>query len=424
MSLAWAAYRLVAPAIGALAPHARLFASPDERPLWGERMGSVATPEPCDAWIHAASLGEAGAAVSLVRELLALEPSSRLRLTATTRTGRAKLAALGVPVSLAPIDSPQAVTAFLRAVRPRRLFVIETEIWPHWLLAAKEAHLPVIFVSARMSEDAARGYAVFGSALRGLMASVELALCQSGADAERWISIGVPRERTRVTGNLKFDSLPSPAADRALARAALGLDAARPLLTLGSVRPGEVRIIARAWNALPADERARWQVVAVPRHMRAASELLAEARSEGLTSVSAEPGATPETRVGDRAWRWDAQPGVLNAYYAASEVAFVGASLVPLGGHNPLEPAACGAAVLMGPHGRHQRDAIAALQAHRGIRIATVREFGAALEALILDEAQRRQLSAGGRAAVEAMRGATKRSLRELVALRLWPIQR
>jgi 3-deoxy-D-manno-octulosonic-acid transferase len=424
VSLAWAAYRLVAPAIGALAPHARLFASPQERPLWGERMGSVAAAEPCDAWIHAASMGEAGAAASLVRELLALDPSSRLRLTATTRTGRARLASLGVPSSLAPIDSPQAVTSFLKAVRPRRLFVIETEIWPHWLLAAREAHLPVIFISARMSDDAARGYGVFGSALRDLMASVELVLCQSGVDAERWISIGVPKERTRVTGNLKFDSLPAPAADRGLARAGLGLDAARPLFTLGSLRPGEARIIARAWKALDPALRSRWQVVAVPRHARASAELMSEAREQGIVPVAVGREARDVAGVADLAWRWDAQPGVLNGYYAASDVAFVGASLVPIGGHNPLEPAACGAAVLMGPHGRHQRDAIAALHAHRGIRIAAVREFGAALEALLRDDAQRRQLALGGLAAVEAMRGATKRSVRELVALRLWPISK
>ncbi|MBI1799410.1 MAG: hypothetical protein HYR73_06950 [Candidatus Eisenbacteria bacterium] len=254
MSVAWSAYRLFAPTIGALAPHARWLASPDERPLWGERMGRVEAAHACDAWIHAASMGEASAAPPLIRELLAHDPAAALRLTSTTRSGRSRLGGLGPPVSLAPIDSPQAIARFVGHVKPARLFVIETEIWPHWLLAARGARIPVAFVSARLSARSVLGYARLGAGLRELLATVRLVLCQSDEDAGRWISIGARPDRTHVTGNLKFDALREPAPDRRSARIALGLDPDRPLLTLGSVRPGEATFLANAWRALDASE--------------------------------------------------------------------------------------------------------------------------------------------------------------------------
>jgi 3-deoxy-D-manno-octulosonic-acid transferase len=410
VSVAWTAYRWIAPALGALAPHASVFASPAERPLWRERMGGVRWEGGCDAWIHAASMGEAAAAGPLTRELSALDPAARLRLTATTRTGRTRLEALGLPVALAPIDAPQMIGRFLSAVRPARLFVIETEIWPHWLLAAAEHGVRVAFVSARLSDRSVAGYRRLGRPLARLLDGVEALLCQTEADAARWRSIGARPDRVIVTGNIKFDALPMPRTDRRAARLELGLDDARPLLTLGSVRPGEARVLAEAWLALPAGRRIAWQVVAVPRHARALAELLEEARSAGLDER--------------REWRWDERPGVLNAYYAASDAAFVGASLVPLGGHSPLEPAAVGAAVIMGPHGSHQQQAVSALESRGAIAIAEPARFSAALAALLDDDALRARMSSAGVEVVRSLRGAARRSVAELAMRGLWPVPR
>ncbi len=416
MSLAWSAYRAVAPALGALAPAARWFASPNERVYWGERMGRTPARGPCDAWVHAASLGEAGAVPPLVRELLAFQPAARLVLTATTRAGRERLLALEWPVSLAPIDAPQAVGRFFAAVRPRRLFVVETELWPHWLLHARAARVPVAFVSARLSERSVRGYGRLGEGLRELAGGLEAVLCQSDEDAARWQRIGAPAARIRVVGNLKNDSLPRAPVDRAAARRALGLDAARPLLVLGSVRPGEAKLLAQAWGMLDERLRARWQVATLPRHPRAAPELREEARSRGVTLVT-------EGAPRDGAWRWEESLGVLNAWYAGADVAFVGGSLLPYGGHNPLEPAACGAAVLTGSHTTSQAAAIRALAERGGVRV--VRDgpdLAAALGELLGDDDARARCAAAALATVADARGAAQRAAHALVGWRLWPV--
>jgi 3-deoxy-D-manno-octulosonic-acid transferase len=416
VSLTWAAYRIVAPMLGAAAPAARLFASPRERPLWRERLGFVPANDPADAWIHAASLGEANAVGPLVRGLLGLQSRARFQLTATTAAGRERLGALGHPHSLAPLDAPQTVARFLDAVRPRRLFLIETELWPHWLLAARARRLPVTVVSARVSARSLRRYARLGSDFRRLIAGLAGVLCQSGAEEARWLALGAPVTRTAVVGNLKDDSLPEPPADRGRARAALGLDAGRPLLVLGSVRPGEARLLARAWGGLPAALRATWQVVAVPRHPRAAAELRAEASRGGQAPVGG--GAPVEI-----SWRWEERLGVLAGYYAAADIAVVGGSFAPHGGHNPLEPAACGAAVIVGPHHWTQGEGVAALVASGGARIAADAEgLGATLSEWMGDATARANAGAAALETVRVRRGASRRAIARLAAWDLWPV--
>jgi 3-deoxy-D-manno-octulosonic-acid transferase len=415
VSVAWLAYRLVAPALGAVAPAARIFASPAERGLWGERMGVLPPAGGCDAWLHAASLGETTAVRPLARELLALEPGARLHFTATTRTGRGRLASMGPRVSLAPIDSPQASRRFFAALAPRRAFIVETELWPHWLLAARAAGVPVAVVSARMSDRSARRYRMLGTGLRSLVSGLEAVLCQTDDDLERWLALGARPERSGVVGNLKNDALPEPAASRGGARASLGLDPSRPLLVLGSVRPGEVRTLARAWRGLPERFTSAWQVAALPRHPRAAAGLAAEARGEGQALV-----AEGIPRAG--AWRWDERIGVLADYYAAADVAFVGGSLLPYGGHNLLEPAACGAAVLVGPHHESQSEGFDALEAAGGVRVAgSEAALRAAWLELMEDDTTRDGLARAAGEAVGRLRGGARRAVARLASLGLWP---
>lgn len=415
MSLAWAAYRLAAPALGALAPAARPFAGRAERALWDERLGRGAAPGPCDAWLHAASLGEATAALALARELEGRAPGVALHLTATTRAGRARLAGAGREARLAPLDAPQPVARFLDAARPRRLFVVETELWPHWLMAARERGIPAAFVSARLAARSVARYRALGPAFRGLLGGLAAVLAQTAEDAGRWLAIGAPAERTAVTGNLKNDALPLPAANRAAARRALGLDGDRPLLVLGSVRPGEARALAAAWLAQPEAVRCTWQVAALPRHARADAGLRAEAAAAGVAVTEAGAPAAG-------GWRWESRTGVLTDWYAAADAAFVGGSLVPLGGHNPLEPAATGAAVLVGPHHESQRAAVEALAAHGAVAVAEAGEpLAAALRALLEDGPGRARRAAAGLAVAGALRGAARDAVARLEAWGLWP---
>lgn len=415
MSLAWAAYRMVAPLLGAAAPAAGLFASARQRPLWGERLGRSTAAGPVDAWVHAASLGEALAVGPLLAGLKGLQPGARFHLTASTAAGRARLADLGERRSLAPLDAPQTVARFLARVRPRRLFLIETELWPHWLLGARASDIPVAVVSARVSARSLARYAGLGPGFRALVAGLSGVLCQSHGDHTRWLALGAPAARTTVVGNLKDDALPEPASDRGGARAALGLDPRRPLLVLGSVRPGEVEPLGRAWRALPAPLRGEWQVVGVPRHPRATIELRAEAARAGVTLVE---DAAPM----DGAWRWDERLGVLAGYYAAADVAIVGGTFVPVGGHNPLEPASCGVAVIVGPHHWAQLDGVEALVASGGARVAKdAVGLEAALADWLGDSAARAAAGAGALATVRERRGAAARAVAQLAAWDLWP---
>lgn len=416
MSMAWTAYRVMAAGLGVIAPAARILTSPLERPLWRERMGEVPLPGGCHAWIHGASLGEAGAVLPLVRELAGLQPRARFLLTATTRAGRARLASSGHPARLAPIDAPQAVRRFFANVQPQRVWIVETELWPHWLLRARAERVPVAIVSARLTERSRHRYRGLGRGLRELVAGLAGVLCQSEEDAARWRDLGARPERTAVVGNLKTDALPAPATSRSAARLALGLDPVRPLLVLGSVRPGEPVVIARAWNRLPESLRAEWQVVAVPRHYRAATELREEAARGGARDAGAKVPA-------DGAWRWETRTGVLNDYYAAAEVALVGGSIAGYGGHNPLEPAACGAAVVMGPHHSKQLPAVRALQAAGGIWIAAGEAaLAEALAALLGDPGRRARQVADADRALAGLRGSARRAAHQLAAWDLWPV--
>lgn len=414
MSLAWSAYRTLAPLLGTLAPSAGVFASPNEQPLWKERMGEASLPGGCHAWIHAASLGEAAAVPPLVRELRAAAPGSRLWLSATSRGGRARLRQIERTVSLAPIDSPQAVRRFFDGIRPERLLLVETELWPHWLLRARDERVPVAVVSARLSERSVGRYRALGTPLRELVRGFAAVLCQGDSDRRRWLEIGANPDRVRVVGNLKSDGLPEPAPDRAAARAAMGVEPGRLLFVLGSLRPGEGRPLARAWTALPEAVRSRWSVVAVPRHPRASEELRAEVSAAGVV-VSSDPSRAD-------AWTWDDRTGVLVDWYRGADLAFVGGSLAHYGGHNPLEPAACGAAVAMGPHHESQAEYVRALVAGDAIEVlASGPALAGALARLLADDALRQGRATRARAVAEAQRGSAARAVQALVEFGVWP---
>lgn len=414
MNLAWGAYRLVAPCLGAILPAARVLLPFDERERWDQRLGGTRLPGGADAWIHAASMGEASAVGPFVSGLQTLAPRSRFVLTATTRGGCERLGALGQPAAIAPLDSPQAAARFFSGVTPRRCFLLETELWPHWLMQARASRVPVAVVSARLSSTSVTRYRRLGAGFRGLVSGLEAVLCQSETDLERWRSLGARAEVSTITGNLKDDGLPTAAADRGAARAALGLDRERPLLVLGSVRPGEMSQLARAWRRLPAALREAWQVVAVPRHPRASRELRAEAARAGQALAG---------RVGGEqdAWSWDDRLGALRGYYSVADVVFVGGSLTRHGGHNPLEPAACGAALLMGPHHASQREAVRELEAAGALSVVrSETELTGVLERLLGDAAARAVAGQAAHGIAEQRRGVARRTVARLVELGLW----
>ncbi len=422
MSLAWSAYRVVAPLLGMLAPVARPFAMPSERERWKERMGLGPSIGGCDVWIHAASLGETLGVRPLVDALGRLAPEATMFLTAMTLAGRERLTSIDPGAALAPMDAPQIVRRFFDRVTPRRVILLETELWPHWLIEADRRSVPVVVASARLSERSCRRYLRFGGEFRELVARLANVQCQTEADADRWRRLGALASRVEVSGNLKDDALPQPAASRPGARLGLGLDPRRPLLVLGSLRPGEGSILARAWLRLPEALRVTWQVVAVARHARAAGEIRRELRERGIETQAVGSATAGRPSAAARQWLWEERPGVLASYYSAADVAFVGGSLVPLGGHNPLEPAACGVPVIMGPHHATQRDAVQALRSHGALIVeSTDRGVTEALGRWLADEPARGSAGRAALAVASARRGTAQRVAGHLVARRLWP---
>ncbi len=379
-----------------------------------QRFGFVRRPpQGVAVWVHAVSVGETVAALPLVRRLVERHPPGSVLLTTSTPTGAERArAAFGDAVlhAVAPYDLPGAVARFLDRMQPQRAIVMETELWPNLYHALGRRRVPLVIANARLSPRSVGRYA----RVRGLAAST-LAQCtaiaaQSAADAQRFRELGADPARVHVLGNLKFDlELPAElvAAGRAL-RQRWG--AARPVWIAASTHEGEEDAALRAHLILLA--RARDAVlILVPRHPERFDAVARLAQASGLRTVrrSAIGAATVldgvQVVVGD-------SMGELPMYLGAADVAFVGGSLVEVGGHNVLEPAALGLPVLFGPYMFNFEQARALLLEHHAARqIDGVLELEPALSKLFHDAAQRAAMGRAGREVLQANRGALGRLL-------------
>jgi 3-deoxy-D-manno-octulosonic-acid transferase len=392
---------------------------PGYRQHIGERFGRYDEGRrPLDIWLHAVSAGETRAAAPLVAALRRRYPEARILITHMTATGReAGRALFGETVGQAflPYDYPFAVRRFLRHFSPRLGIVMETELWPNLIAEGRAADVPIYLVNARLSQRSADGYARF----RGLAAETISALAgigaQTAADARRLQDLGATD--VRVTGNLKFD-VAVPHAMRelgAVLRARFG--AARPVWVAASTREGEEQLLLPTIARLPAEVL----TVIVPRHPQRFEEVASMVRGSGLELQrrSEDREITQNTRVvlGD-------SMGEMFAYYAAADLAFVGGSLLPLGGQNLLEACAVGTPVLVGPHTFNFAEATeGALDAGAALRVADAAELGRSVATLLADAPSRERMSAAGRAFFATHGGATERTL-ELLAPALESLSR
>ena len=377
-----------------------------ERFAWGPRPGAAPS-----IWLHAVSLGEMTAAAPLVRALRSRHPHVPLVLTSATPTGRARARALfgdTIDVRFLPYDTPGAVARFLDGIRPRLAIIMETELWPNLFRECERRGVPLVLASARLSERSVARYRRLGNLFSEILSASTLIAAQTRADAERFIAIGAQSARTHVIGNIKFDVQSSPGvADRGHAlRASFG--AARPIWIAGSTHAGEEEQVLAAQKELVA-HRPNALLLLVPRHpdrFVAVAELLRrrQLRFARRSSGKAADGGTQVVLVDT--------VGELAALYAAADVAFVGGSLVPIGGHNLLEPAALGLPVLTGPHYSNSKD-IAELLILEGAarQVNDAPELAAALAQLLADPVERRRIGAIGQRIVESNRGAAARLL-------------
>jgi len=367
---------------------------------------------PAPVWLHAASAGEVQAAAILVTALRAQAPQLPLLVTVTTAAGLARARTLfeaqSVAVRYLPLDLPGSVRRFLQRVRPQALLVLETEIWPNLIRACATAQVPVMFVSARLSARSARRYRRLGAGMRQLLATVAQVAAQTPADAQRFAQLGVPAARIQVTGNLKTDfSVPETAiASGARLRARLGPQ--RPVWVAGSTHDHEEQQVLAAHRAVCRTSPGSLLIL-VPRHPRRFAAVADWLQREQVPFArqSHDDTVTAQTQV----LLVDAM-GMLLECYAAADVAFVGGSLVAVGGHNLLEPAALGRPLLTGPDHANAREILQALLDGEGVRVVhDAAELGRAVAALLQDPDARRRLGAQALQVVNAGRGAGTRVL-------------
>jgi len=374
-------------------------------------------------WVHAVSVGEVLAVSGLIAELRARFPGHRVVVSTTTATGQ-KLARDRFGAENAfyfPLDFGFAVRPYLRALHPELVIVAETEFWPNFLRLAHAGGAHVAVVNARISDRSFPRYRRFRSFMRPVLRNIDVFLTQGEEDRRRLLEIGAAGERVEVSGNLKFDVRAGAVAPIVTTlRGAIQRGGGGPLLVCGSTVEGEESLLLRAFAEVLTKLPAAVMVLA-PRH----PERFAGAASLLETS-------------GLRWWRrsqWDGggevrggvflldSIGELAAMYALAEVAFVGGSLTPRGGHNILEAAQHGAAILVGPHTENFRDIIELFLRAGALRVVTEAEFTPALLELLSDEARRHEPGTRAAEVLRAHAGATARTLAALADLLSSPEQ-
>jgi 3-deoxy-D-manno-octulosonic-acid transferase len=405
---------------------------PGYRQHIGERFGRGRGRLPEDntplIWVHAVSVGETRAAQPLIDALLKARPDARLLLTHMTPSGRAtgeQLFGERVLRCYLPYDMPHAVRRFLRAWRPSVGLVMETEVWPTLIDECRRADVPLVLTNARMSERSYRRAARFGKATRGVFGGFARVLAQSPADAQRLTALGA--RNVAVLGNLKFDmhTPPELTARGHAWRTAIGT---RPVWVAASTREGEEELVLQAFAALGIDDAL---LVLVPRHPQRFNEVAALVERNGLrgerrsawapaASVAAAavtPGEQPTLPRDVKVLLGDSM-GELGAYYAASDVAFIGGSLLPLGGQNLIEACAVGVPVLIGPHVFNFTQATAdAVAAGAAIQVRDPADLARVLRELFEDKSRRIAMGAAASAFAARHRGATERTVEVLMTL-------
>ncbi len=382
---------------------------------WPERFGFIPHAQgPAPLWVHAVSVGEVTAAVPLVQLLRKRHPQVPIVVTTVTPTGSQRvLEAFGASVQhvYSPYDLPDAVARFLGRIRPRAVLIMETELWPNLFHACGTRNIPLVIANARLGTRSFAGYRRVRRLIAGTLKNVTVVAAQSRADAERFLALGAPSARVQVTGSIKFDlRLPASLREQAaVLRRTCGVN--RPVWIVASTHEGEEEQVLQAFAqvrlSLPA-----CLLVLVPRHPERFGRVAALCRRNGYRVVLRSSGARcpgdADVFLGD-------SMGELMLFYAASDVAFVGGSLVPTGGHNMLEPAALGVPVIFGPH-TFNFEEIARLLITEGAawQVHDVAELAGVAASLLRDANLRHAAGERARQVVERNRGALER-LMEMV---------
>lgn len=391
--------------------------NPGYRQRIPERFGLYrVAPLETSLWLHTVSVGEFMAAQPLIRRLLQAYPDTPIVITTMTPTGSERVQSAFAAEILSrrvvhvylPYELPVAINSFLSRFSPRILVVLETELWPNLIHFTHKRRIPILIANARLSEKSAQGYRRVLTLTRPMLREISVIAAQSEADGERFIELGLPPASLQVTGTVKFDLN----VDDDLLRQAKELrqqwDEQRKVFIAASTHEGEDDQVLEAFRLIHC-ERPDALLVLVPRHPERFESVAALLQRHGWKTArfsQAQP-VSPETSVvlGD-------VMGQMLKLLAAADVAFIGGSLEPLGGHNMLEPLAVGTPAITGPH-VFNFQMVADLLTEQGVltTVTTPLGLGQAVLALFDDEAERQRLARLGRAVMEQNRGALDRVL-------------
>lgn len=380
--------------------------NPDYRKRIAERFGFFSRlPEKKRIWLHSVSVGETIAAAPLIKKLLAEYPDYSLLITTTTPTGSAQLKRLfGEQVEHVyfPYDLPDVIHRFFHRAQPDILIVMETELWPNLYSKCAQQKIPVLVANARLSPRSLAGYAKISGVIRAVLGNISIIAPQSEADAERFKRLGADKKQIHICGNIKFD-LQIPVEAKETGEALKRKFGNRPVWIAASTHDGEdAQILSAHRNILGQLPDAL--LILVPRHPERFNEVARLCQEEKFSmtrrSRNDYPDANTQVYLGDTM-------GELLQLYAAADVAFVAGSLVPTGGHNPLEPAALGLPVLTGPHVFNFAEIVDALQVKNAMNlIHSSRELAERVTQLLQQPEERSVLGEAGRQLVTDNRGA------------------
>ena len=383
---------------------------------WPERFALGGDLRAGGVWVHAVSVGEAIAAAPMVRELLVRYPHLPITISCMTPTGSEqirKLFAGQVGHAYLPYDLPWLQRRFIRRLQPRLAIVMETELWPNLVAEAGRARVPVVLANARLSERSARGYQRVSWLVRPMFAALDWVAAQTQAEAVRFADLGVRKEAMSVTGSIKFDL--QPAAELLQQAAELRAQwGQRPVWIAASTHAGEdEQILAAHQQVLKTVPDAL--LLLVPRHPERFAGVARMIREAGLSlaqrSLQQQPGPAEQVMLVD-------SMGELMQFYACADMAFVGGSLVPNGGHNYLEPAALGLPVLSGPHRFNFSEISQLLEGAGALQsVSDADSLARQLLQWMAQPQQAQQAGAAGQAVVKANQGALNRLLE---GLRRW----
>lgn len=397
----------------------RAFRTGKYLPTLRERMGHLpeALRKPSSEptiWVHAVSVGEVLAARGLVRGLKSRFPTHRVLLSTTTLTGNqvARQGGLWDGLFFAPFDWPGPVRRVLEILKPRLLLLVETEIWPNLIRAAGEGGAKVAVVNGRISPRSYSRYRRIRFFLRNVLEGVDLFLMQAEPHADRLRGMGAPPARVSVSGNLKFDAPEAPTPPESLSRLISGEG---PLVVAGSTADGEEKILLEAYNRiLRVHPTAR--LLLAPRHPERFDVVPPLIRGAGFQCLR-------RSQAGEGPWGRGVvllldTLGELAQVYPAATIVFVGGSLVPSGGHNVVEAAVAGKAVIVGPHMENFQE-IADDFGGEGalLRVGSGEELASVAIELLSDERRRVEIGERARAIVLRNRGALQKTVKALEAL-------